>query len=46
MRDRIKRLLSNRLTWVALASLLTAAGVNLPPQVLDALPVIGALLAQ
>lgn len=46
MKDTLKRLAKNRLTWIVLASLLAAAGINLPPQVLDALPAIGPLLVE
>lgn len=46
MKETLKRLARNKLTWVILASLLAAAGINLPPQVLDALPVVGPLLIE
>lgn len=46
MKDTIKRLARNRLTWIVLGSLLAAAGFNLPPIVLEALPVIGPLLIE
>lgn len=46
MKDTLKRLAKNRLTWIVFGSLLAAAGVTLPPEVREALPVIGTLLIE
>lgn len=44
-KDKLKQIAQTRAFWVVVGSLLTAAGLNIPPQILDALQVLGPLLA-
>ena len=44
-KDKLKAIAQTRVFWIVVASALTAAGINVPPAVLEALPVIGPLLA-
>lgn len=46
MKNKLKRLAGKPATWIVIGSLLTALGLNVPPQVLEALPAIGPLLVQ
>lgn len=44
-KDKLKQIAQTRAFWVVVGSLLTAAGLNIPPNVLEVLPVLGPLLA-
>ena len=44
-KDKLKQIAQKPAFWIVVGSLLTAAGLNIPPQILDALQILGPLLA-
>jgi len=44
-KDKIKAIAQKPAFWIVVGSLLTAAGLNIPPNVLEVLPVLGPILA-
>lgn len=45
-KDKLKALAQKPAFWLVVGSLLTAAGINLPPMLMEALQAIGPILAQ
>ncbi len=45
-KDKLKAIAQKPAFWIVVGSALAAAGFNLPPIVLEALPVIGPLLIE
>ena len=44
-KDKLKTMAQKPAFWIVVGSALAAAGLNIPPQVLDALSVLGPMLA-
>lgn len=44
-KDKFKAMAQKPAFWIVVGSLLTAAGLNIPPQILDAIQVLGPMLA-
>lgn len=43
--DKLKAMAQTRVFWMVVSSLLTAAGLNIPPEIAKALPILGPMLA-
>jgi hypothetical protein len=44
-KDKLKAMAQKPAFWIVIGSALAAAGLNIPPQILDALQVLGPMLA-
>lgn len=44
-KDKLKQMAQKPAFWVVVGSVLAAAGLNIPPQIVDAIQVLGPMLA-